>query len=147
MLQKECNIAILLWQNKIVFALLTKNVTNHGIVTPINVKKACLKRTVLRAICRCMFDFDHYLDNVLYFFVWIKLWPGSRACNSSYQYIVGTSEGSLRAGKLVWAYKGGQWPRWKRGSRFRDMTLNSIRAFRSSKSYWKMDMLWRTLKV
>lgn len=122
---------------KIIIALLIEIVIGYLILMSIDIKKAYLKKSFLRTLCRCGFGFYHCSNNVLYFLIWINLWLGFKACNKCYWYIRKTCRWNLSANKFVSASKKKRESRWVGANGVGDTTLDSLRAFTDFGSHQK----------
>ena len=129
---------------KMIFALLTKIIAGHVIISLIYVRETCFEKTLLGTFYSRKFGFHHCLHNVLHFRIQIDPWQGcgaGRGCCGSVgrpspncQY-VGRPRRCLSTGKFMCAFKKWRWPRRGRAGGLRDTTLNLTRASVSSGSH------------
>lgn len=120
---------------KLIFALLAKVITGHVVITSINIRQSCFEETLTKAFCSRRSSLYYYLNHILYVFIWINLWRGFWAYKSCYWYIRRPWRWSLSVGKLIWAFKGWQQPRWVGAGGFEDTSLGPTRASTSFSSY------------
>lgn len=69
---------------KIVFALLIEIIIGYIVITPINIKKTCLEKTLTGVFYSCGSCFHHWLNDILYVLIYINSWLASGAGKDGY---------------------------------------------------------------